>query len=226
MDTTIVRALKLANKIRKGYQPSQMLSDNSKTCISINLPIQGHCTPTKRCVADCYAKYGHTARPSNLRKQKFISNYLTNKNIDLMISECRQFVSVRLNGTGDLLPAHVPQLFSLAKECPQTTFWGMTRKLQIAKTVNEKLPNLSLLVSVDTTSPKSVWNYDGFLCFGPRRPEDKVPDDSRIITVFPRHHHGKIVGKVPVDQRDCPAIRKTLHGCIECQKCWSWYGKA
>ena len=220
--TPIQTALKLANKLRQGYSPSQLLSENKKTCVSINLPIEGHCEPTKRCAQDCYGKSGHTALPSNLKKQHFISNYLERKDITLLIYECQQFISVRLNGIGDLNPCHLPAIFSLAEACPQTEFWGMTRKIPIAKQVNGKFPNLSLLMSIDSTSPDSVWKYPGHLCFGPRRPEDQVPDDPRIVTIFPRHHGGRVIGNIPDDKKDCPAVRHTVAGCIQCKKCWSW----
>lgn len=218
---TIEKALLMANKLRKDYHPITLLSENKKTCVSINLPIKGHCKPTKRCLKDCYAKCGHTALDSNKKKQQFLSDYLLRTDLDLLIFECKRYVSVRLNGTGDLKPGHLPGLLSLAKAASQTTFWGMTRKPDIAAAVNGVLPNLSLLVSVDPTTPASVWNYPGKLCFGPRRPEDVVPDDDRIITIFPRHHAGRIIGDVPVDPKDCPAVRHEVNGCIECKKCWN-----
>ncbi len=218
----IEEALLFANKLRNSYHPVQLLSENKKTGVSINLPIKGHCVPTKRCAADCYGKSGHTALASNIKKQKFMSNYLAKGDIDLLIYECQQYVSVRLNGIGDLKTKHIPAILSLAEACPQTQFWGMTRKIHIAKGINGKFPNLSLLVTIDVSSPDSVWEYDGTLCFGPRREGDPVPDDKRIITIFPRHHIGKIVGNVPDDPRDCPAVRHKVNGCIECKQCWSW----
>ena len=152
----------------------------------------------------------------------FLSKYLKNKDLTLLAHECAGYVSVRLNGVGDLNTCHLPGIISLAKECPQTIFWGMTRKDVIAKAINErKLPNLSILLSVDTTSPKSVWNYKGAMCFGPRRPEDLVPNDPRIITIFPRHHAGRVIGDIPVDPRDCPSVRHTANGCVECKRCWN-----
>jgi len=221
---SIIKAMNLANRLRKSYFPTHLLSENKKTCVSINLPIKGHCTPTKQCAQDCYGKSGHTALPSNTKKQKFISKYLERKDITLLIHECRQFISVRLNGVGDLNPQHLPAILSLAEACPQTEFWGMTRKTNIATKVNGKLPNLSILMSIDVTSPDSVWKYDGALCFGPRRPEDAVPDDERIITIFPRHHGGRVIGNTPTDKKDCPAVRHTVNGCIECKRCWNWKG--
>jgi hypothetical protein len=103
----------------------------------------------------------------------------------------------------------------------------MTRKPELAKKLNGRLPNLHMLVTVDATSPKSVWDtYEGRLCYGPRRAEDKIPAtqlrDKRLVTVFPYHSSGKVVGSIPEHKLDCPAVRKTKSGCLECTRCWTW----
>lgn len=202
--------------------PQKILSDNSKCGCSINMPIKGHCCPTEHCKHDCYARTGHTAMPAPVRKQKWVSNYLKQKDISRLINECIGRSAVRLNGTGDLLKEHLPQILSLAKACPNTQFWGMTRKPEIAKALNNKLPNLKLLVTVDSSSPQSVWNYDGKLCYGPRRPDDIVPDDPRIITVFPRHFAGRVVNGVPRHPKDCKAVWHEIPGCLHCGRCWNF----
>lgn len=217
---SVTKALNLANKL--SYHPVQLLSNNKKTGVSINFPIKGHCRPTKRCAADCYGKSGHTILPCNIKKQNYLSQYIAEGNITLLTAECSRYLSVRLNGVGDLNPNHLPGLFSLAETCPQTIFWGMTRKVDIAYAINTRgLPNLSILLSVDVTSPKSVWKYNGAMCFGPRRPEDDIPDDPRIVTVFPRHHAGRVIMKVPNHPKDCPAVRHKVDGCIHCRRCWT-----
>jgi hypothetical protein len=101
----------------------------------------------------------------------------------------------------------------------------MTRKLEIAKALNKKLPNLKIMVSIDSSSPDAVKKYNGVLCWGPRLSTDKVPStDKRVRTIFPYHSHGKIVGvkDMPKDKRDCPAVRHTKDGCLSCGRCWSW----
>ena len=204
------------------YSPQTILSKNIKTGCSINLPIKGHCTPTKNCAHDCYGKCGHTVYPVSLRKQKYVSDYLKNNDLSRLITECQKRTAVRISGVGDLLIEHVNNIINLAKACPNTMFWGMTRKINIANAINHKLPNLKLLLSVDASSPSSVWNYPDKICFGPRRANDSVPDDPRIQTVFPRHFAGRIVGPVPYHRKDCPAVRHTVSGCLECGHCWKW----
>jgi len=207
----------------KRYSPGRILSDNSKCGVSINLPIKGHCRPTKVCVFCCYARTGNTARPASTRKQAWVSKYLRGPDLSGLVEECRNLQAVRLNGSGDLNPEHLPGLVCLAEQCPSTQFWGMTRKTEIANTLNHpKLPNLKILVTVDAASPMETWNYKGALCYGPRREGDQVPDDDRIITVFPRHFAGKVVGIIPLHSRDCPAVRHTVSGCLNCGRCWNW----
>jgi len=58
------------------YFPTTILSENSKTGCSLNLPIAGHCRPTKNCARVCYAKCGNTAYPNSKRKQIWLSKYL------------------------------------------------------------------------------------------------------------------------------------------------------
>lgn len=208
------------------YEPQQILTKNKKCYASIDLPIEEHCRPTRICMKDCYAKFGHQAMSDCLHKQQWVSKYLANPNqfggLSRLADECRPLRAIRLNGCGDLNPEHVPGLIHLAKICSETQFWGMTRKTGIARRINGARPNLRILVSVDVSSPDSVWNYDGALCFGPRHPEDEVPDDDRIIIVFPRHHGGRVVKGMPHHPKDCQGVWHTIPGCIICGRCWSW----
>lgn len=207
----------------KNYSPQQLLTVNRKTGSSLDFPIAGHCTPTEVCAATCYAKRGTQAFPHPKRKQKYISEYLRGDDLSQLIYELKGKSAVRLSGSGDLLPAHVLNVIHLAEAVPKAILWGMTRKPEIAIEINGAgLPNLSILLTVDVSSPESAWNYDGAMCFGPRREGDKVPRDKRIITVFPYHAAGRIVGNVPKHYKDCPAVRKKKKGCLECHKCWKW----
>jgi hypothetical protein len=204
------------------YYPTTILSENSKTGCSINLPIKGHCKPTATCAKHCYAKSGHTRLPVSQKKQIWVSLYLAGKSLSALIVECKSHTSVRLSGTGDLNTNHLPAIFKLATQCPNTQFWGMTRKVDIAQAVNNKYPNLHLLLSVDNSSPSTVWNYSGAMCWGPRMAEDVVPQDSRIKIIFPCHHAGHVKSTIEKDPRDCQAVRHNISGCMECGRCWNW----
>lgn len=205
------------------YTPTTILSENSKTGCSINLPLT-NCRPTKNCSKTCYARCGHTALPVSKRKQAWVSDYLKGNNLTELIRECSGRTAVRLSGTGDLSLEHCKNIIKLAKACPNTMFWGMTRKLEIAKALNGKRPNLKVMVSVDASSPASVWKYQGTLCWGPRFKDDTVPADPRIKTIFPYHFAGKIVQvkSMPRDFRDCKAVWHENAGCLSCGQCWNW----
>lgn len=206
----------------KNYKPINILNKNTKTGCSINFPIPGHCRPTKICYKHCYGKTGPMIFKRSKIKFDYISRYLKRKNISQLIDECRKKKAVRISGCGDLLSEHVPNIIKLAKECHDTMFWGMTRKIEIARAINNKLSNLKLLLSLDSSSPKSDWKYKGKMCYGPIMEGEKVPEDNRIITVFPYHAHGKIVGNIKRTKKDCPAVRHDVSGCLECGKCWNW----
>jgi len=200
-----------------------ILSSNKKTGVSLNLPV-ANCNPTKICRHCCYGRHhylghGRACLAKWIRNSKYLAQ--THDCIEL-IAEARAFSAVRISGVGDILPEHVPNLLKLAKACPNTQFWGMTRKPELAHQLNGRSQNLRLLVTVDASSPDSTWDYDGRLCYGPRRATDKVPRDKRIVTVFPYHNSGKIVGSVPEHRLDCPAIRHKVSGCLECGRCWLW----
>jgi hypothetical protein len=202
-----------------------ILSANKKTGVSLNLP-SSNCRPTSICKFCCYGRHhylghGRAAQAKWARNSQYLAQ---TPDCHELIEEARAFSAVRISGIGDILPAHIKNLLILAKSCPMTQFWGMTRKPELAKKINGAgLPNLSMLVTVDATSPRRVWDeYQGRMCFGPRRAQDNVPEDRRLVTVFPYHNSGKIVGQVPEHPLDCPAVRHKVSGCLECGRCWKW----
>ena len=184
-----------------------ILSTNKKTGTSLNLPVK-NCRPTKRCAAACYACQGPISWKNSIKKALAVDEILRSGEIEGLIWECRRLQDVRLNGSGDMTLDHVPGLLRLTEACPDTVFWGFTRKREIAEALNGKQQNLSLILSFDATSPDTdIAGYDGPLAFGPNRSEDQVPHDPRIIVVFPEHHSGRTMKGVPAHLKDCPATR-------------------
>jgi Gene product 88 len=208
------------------YHPQTILSRNGKTGVSLDLPIKAHCRPTKNCAKDCYARCGRMNYPDALKKHSWTSRYLEGSDIKELIREARMYFAVRLNGSGDLNSNHTRSILNLAKACPMTQFWGMTRKAEIAKALNGRRPNLRLLVSVDASSPKAAWNYQGAMCWGPRRAEDVIPQDPRIKVVFPRHFAGHVIKGIKPHPLDCQAVWHNIEGCHACGRCWSWKGNS
>jgi hypothetical protein len=199
-----------------------VLSTNHKTGISVNLPIM-NCRPTPRCKAACYACEGPISWENSVRKALAVDAALRKGEIEGLIWECRRLQDVRLNGSGDLTPGHVPAVLRLAEACPETTFWGFSRCRLVAEAANSKLNNLSLILTFDATSPdREMADCECPLAFGPRRPRDNVRDDRRIIVVFPEHHAGHTIPNVPLHPKDCPATRgfERRNACLRCQRCW------
>ncbi len=199
-----------------------LLSENLKTGTSINLPVL-NCFPTTRCAAACYACVGPISWRNSLRKALALDDALKRNEVEGLIWECRRFIDVRLNGSGDLLPVHVPAVLRLAGSCPETVFWGFTRNREVSQEVNGRLPNLSLILTFDATSKdRDLSGYEGPLAFGPRRPGDEVPEDPRLVVVFPEHHVGHTLPGIPLHSLDCPATRgaKRRNACQRCRRCW------
>jgi hypothetical protein len=203
-------------------RPHKILSDNSKTIVSLNLPIHGHCRPTEICLRKCYAKSGHLAFPLPVRKQYWVSKYLSQPNIKDLIEECRSYQAVRLSGSGDLKQGHIPQVLKLARECPKTEFWGMTRKTEIASVLTNRLPNLRLMVSIDRSSPSKARDWAGALCWGPRMPGDSIPQDTRFKVFFPCHQSGRVLKNMEPMDKDCPGVWHKVKNCLSCTKCWTY----
>lgn len=211
----------------KTYKPSKLLSCNSKTNDpSLNLPIVGHClNKTDNCSKNCYALTGPISLSLSVLKGEYLSRYLLQTDLRQLIGECSVVKSVRLNGGGDLLPGHVPAILKLAKVCKDTTFWGMSRNKEVLKAVNNSgLKNLSLLYSIDASTPPQLYkDYKNGLVWGPRLAGDEVPlNDPRLKVIFPMHQGGKIRDKeMPQTRLDCKAVvNKSLH-CNMCRRCFT-----
>lgn len=203
-------------------KPIRLLSENHKTHTSLNLPLI-NCKPTKRCSEACYACVGPVAWPNSIRKALAVDAILREGKIESLTWECQELQTVRLNGSGDMTLQHVQPILNLAGACHKTVFYGFTRNREVAEAINNKLENLSLIITFDVTSPPAELDgYNGPLAFGPRRPEDSVPDDERIVVVFPEHHLGHTIPGIPPHPSDCPATRgmNRYHACQRCRRCW------
>lgn len=201
--------------------PQHMLSGNLKTGVSLNLPLL-NCIPSKRCAESCYACQGHIAMNKAIRKALVIDQMLLDGDLYRLIGECRMYENVRLNGGGDLTLNHVKSVLKLARECPRTIFWGFTRNRPVAQKLNRKLPNLSLVLSFDATSRKEqTHRYRGPLAYGPKRAGEEVPDDRRIVVVFPEHQQSHPDIAIQWHPKDCPGVwGEKLGACNRCRRCF------
>ena len=188
---------------------SRLLSGSKKTGAAINLPLR-NCSPSKRCAETCYAMEGFVAAPHVIKATMRMDHILlTGEHLDKLAAECRKEPDVCLLGIGDFHMTHVPQVVQLAKACPDTVFWGFTRKRAITEALNHELPNLSIVLSWDAThhAHSHVGGYEGPLSYGPIQAGEEVPDDPRIIVVFPEHHQSHPDPKIKLHPKDCPATR-------------------
>lgn len=203
-------------------EPQEMLSGNSKTGVSLNLPVL-NCRPSAKCAKSCYACTGPISFGNSIRKALVVDQKLKRGDIDRLAEECARRDNVRLCGSGDLTPEQVPHIIKLAQRCPGTVFWGFTRKVQIAKAINGRAKNLSVILSFDGSSRDQKFKgYRGRLAFGPRLPGDEVPKDRRLLVVFPEHIHGQTTKGVERHKLDCPTSRGAEHdnACEKCRRCW------
>lgn len=205
------------------YRPITILSGNRKTEFpSINLTRE-NCRPSSTCARLCYARYGHIAMAHAVKKQKWVSEYLQGDDLSNLVVECLPHRIVRWCGSGDILPQHVDGVLKLAEDCPQTIFIGFTRKHELLPELNNVLPNLDFLCSMDGTTPQKVWDsVDARIAFGPRLRDDDVPDDPRISVVFPARIPGaRVMKEVPRHPLDCPAGYDHSIHCITCEMCFA-----
>ncbi|MEN6550153.1 MAG: hypothetical protein ABFE07_29265 [Armatimonadia bacterium] len=209
-------------KLSPAYRPKEFLSTNSKTGTSLNLPVI-NCRPSARCAQACYACTGPISWHNSITKSLAVDAELKAGRVERLIEEARRLTNVRISGSGDLTLEQVPAIIRAARSCPGTLFWGFTRKPEVARALHRKARNLTIILSFDASSKdRSFRGYRGPLAFGPRRPEDAVPSDRRIVVVFPEHIQGHTTKGVPRHRLDCPTSRGAEHdnACEKCQRCW------
>lgn len=207
--------------MKDNYQPQTILSSNRKTVIpSLNLT-RKNCNPSKLCMKRCYARQGHMSLPVAERKNLWVSDYLKQSDISKLAAECHAVTAVRLCGGGDFLDEHVCSIIRLAEECSETQFWGFTRKPSIVLALNGELPNLYMQLSVDSTTPKRIWeDIKCDISYGPHMQDDEVPEDSRIRVVFPYHFRGRVINGVKPHHKDCQAVWDHSIHCYQCKRCY------
>ncbi len=194
------------------HHAPRLLSTNKKTGAAINLPLMC-CRPSARCAETCYAMEGFVSAPNVIKATLRMNHTLTTgSGLDQLIRECRLVPFIRLNGIGDLNEAHIANVIILA------------RKREIAEALNGKLKNLSIVLSWDVThSTAHVEGYEGPLAFGPIQAGDEVPDDDRIIVVFPEHHQHGPADDITPHQKDCPLQTRNHEAkagaCEACGRC-------
>ena len=195
-----------------------VLSSNSKCSVSLDLPIL-NCIPTRACAEVCYASQGRQIFRKSLIKSLAISrmiaaepSHVASKMVDEAAGR-----SIRIAGTGEILPEHKTLLDYV--EDFAGSWWGFTKRVD----THRVLP--TLMFSIDATTPKTIMQYvrdevpvhrRAYL----RRPEDPPPPLEVAVT-FPTHGPWtNYAQQIEPHQTDCPAVRKEVVGCWQCQRCY------
>ena len=125
--------------------------------------------------------------------------------------------NIRIAGSGEILPEHA-DLLSYIKRY-NGSWWGFTRRVD----THQALP--SLMFSFDQSTPTAVMEYLRNEVSTDRRAYLRRPQDPssplEVAVTFPIH--GPLTNyqsKTPRHQTDCPADRKEVGGCWQCQKCY------
>lgn len=195
-----------------------ILSANHKCLVTLDLPVL-NCTPTKACAEVCYACQGRQMYRRAIVKSLAINRMITDdpkRAARRMVDEAAGR-AIRLAGSGDILPQHKPMLDYI--ESLGGSWWGFTRRIDTHKT----LPRL--MFSIDATSRASALEYARADVSPRRRAYLRRPADSEppleVAVLFPVHGSTtNCVDFVPIHERDCPAVRGTVMGCWQCERCY------
>ena len=195
-----------------------LLSENYKCGVSIDLPIL-NCRPSRACAQVCYASQGRQYYRAGVVKSLAISRMLIEdpERASRKVATEAAGRTVRLAGSGDILPAHRQFVDCLGDS--RVDWWGFTRRIE----THCLLPRL--MFSFDQTSPSRIRDYmeknvpvrrRAYL----RRPCDPAPE-TPVAVIFPVHGpRTRYVDYVPEHRSDCPAIRGRIKGCWECRRCY------
>jgi hypothetical protein len=111
----------------------------------------------------------------------------------------------------------------LADELPNVTFWGFTRKVDVAKgLLSSGKTNIKVIFSLDKSTPGSIltqveelgvktsWLYD----------DSSAVIPSSVHVIFPNHANGHLDTSLPqLQSKECPAIRNPKIHCDSCKHC-------
>lgn len=195
-----------------------LLSQNSKCGVSLDLPLI-NCKPTNACASVCYASQGRQYYSRAIIKSLAVNRMILTepeRAARKVVNES-QGVPIRIAGSGEILPDHKPFLDSIEEY--GGSYWGFTRRVD----THHAIP--SLMFSFDATSAEQQLHYlkehvpvhrRAYL----QRNKDP-PAPIEVAVTFPTHGPQTNQYKtIPVQSTDCPAIRKTVKGCWECQRCY------
>lgn len=195
-----------------------ILSYNSKCGISLDLPFT-NCLPTKICAEFCYAAQGRQNYKKAVIKSLAVNRliikdpeHVARKMVDEAAGR-----TIRIAGSGEIIPEHKALLEHV--ENYGGKWWGFTKRVD----THQALPEL--MFSLDATTPKATLEYVQDYVPVSRRAyliqSEETKPPLEVAVTFPIH--GPWTNKVPLTEllaTDCPAARKEVSGCWQCERCY------
>ena len=198
-----------------------IISINPKTDISLNLPVK-NCVPTPACASNCYSCQGPMMFEKSVEKTVAVDRWilLNPKWAAKKTAEEVDGSTLRLSGSGDMTPDHIPYVKEIVKL--GVRIYGFTRRPDTWTALNDI--GVEFMFSIDVTMDKkcllwAITNVPKNRLAYCRRPGD--PDWSFMVGVtFPEHGpETDNALRVPGSITDCPAIRKHVT-CDQCRFCY------
>lgn len=214
------------------------VSRNSKTGVSLNVPIIGTCTAmTQECARYCYGECGPIAMRDSVRLQARNLEVLKSGAdpialADDLAAQCRAARAdfLRVNGVGDLTAESARVVAALAERHLWLTLWITTRRPDLARTLPD-LPNVHIMLSTDRSTAPRAWlamralcgerPRTTFLAYTQLDAHDTAPADVAIVFQL---HYGSRRATWPADARSCAATvaNGAEHdgACAACRRCF------
>lgn len=178
------------------------------------------CRPTEFCKTRCYGLPVAGAFDFNMfRLAVLTSESLKTRDprfLSVLIPAVRRLKCLKIGHWGDAVPEQVPVIADIMRECPQTTSWWYTRKLEIAMAANEVgLANMRAYLSLDPSSSypsPSEYPFGVTYLIGDaqRHPDhERIVSDPRLVAIFLLKRGRK------VQNPDDPAVLHHPKLCLE-----------
>jgi hypothetical protein len=218
----------------------KVLSSNTVTGISLNVPISGTCKPTKVCSQTCYAaKPTPIALPAALEKQLRVYNSIiqnpsevSGRIIAEMIGHMRRGAKfLRWNGVGDLFEESITCMVEVADALPQLPIWCVTRKPEMAAVVPQR-DNIFVHFSLDSSSLyrhghlMSLSPISSNIFFSYQETEGESSQPEGLVDVPISVYFTDMYSK-PAPMRyaaaSCPLnnLSDPAGACVSCGRCWN-----
>lgn len=240
---SVQRVIQKTRDLQRGQTlgpKEKVLSTNTVTGISLNVPISGTCRPTKVCAQTCYAaKPTPISLPVALEKQLRVYNSICENPSEVagriiaeMISHMRRGAKfLRWNGVGDLFEESIACMVDVADALPNLPIWCVTRKPEMAALVPQR-DNIFVHFSLDASSldrrdrlmSLSPLSSNIFFSYQESDGEQSTPE---ALSGVPISVYFTDMYRKPAPMRyaaaSCPlnSLSDPSNACVNCGRCWN-----